>query len=411
VLDEEIPFPPNSGKRVRTWNLLRRLASRHRVSLLCYGHADDSSVEALRKAGITTHIVQPKANATGWRLYLQLFLNLFSCLPFSVTKHYSSEFRKRLDALLAQQSWDFLQCEWTPYARFVARGCRIPVLISTHNVESQIWERRKRNASTLVARVFFWTQEVKMRRFERHALLDASRVTAVTADDVETLRSWGVKNLALIPNGVDLRSFAPAPEMERKDEILFLGSLDWHPNVDALLYFAKQTLPLLRARNPQVMLRIVGRKPAESLKRALSGVANIDFIGDVERVLPYLHRATVVVVPLRIGGGSRIKILEALAAGKAVVSTSIGAEGLDVTPGEHLFIADSPSDFAQCVNELLASKKLRDRIGEQGRKLVTDRYGWDGIAAELETVWFRTAAAQANAKPSYFVEQKAHAIP
>ena len=188
VLDEEIPFPANSGKRIRTWNLLRRLAARHCVSLLCYGHADNSGVEALRQAGIKAHLVRPKVNPAGWRLYLLLFLNLFSRLPFSVTKHSSSEFRQRLRALLAQESWDLVQCEWTPYAHFVARGCRVPVLISTHNVESQIWERRKRNAGNLIAKAFFWTQEQKMRRFERRALLHASGVTAVTAGDEQLHR-------------------------------------------------------------------------------------------------------------------------------------------------------------------------------------------------------------------------------
>ena len=411
VLDEEIPYPPNSGKRIRTWNLLRRLAQRHSVSLLCYGQPDDPAAEALREAGIRTHLVEPKANPPGWRLYLRLFLNLFSIEPFSVTKHYSRHFSNKLRGLLAQESWDLIQCEWTPYARFVSTGCHVPVLISAHNVESQIWERRRRNVRNPIAKVFFWTQERKMRRFEQRAMRRAAGVTAVTTSDAETMRGWGLEDLTLVPNGVDLKSFTPTPEAERDGEILAMASLDWYPNVDALHYFIQEILPLLSVRVPHIRLRIVGRKPSESLREQLSAVPGIDFTGEVENVTPYLGRAAVFVVPLRIGGGSRIKILEALAAGKAVVSTSIGAEGLNVTPGKHLLIADSPSDFARRVDELLGSKELRRQLGEEGRKLVSDFYGWDGIADQMESAWFRTSLSHASAAPVCSTQKEVHATP
>jgi polysaccharide biosynthesis protein PslH len=410
VLDEEIPYPPNSGKRIRTWNLLQRLAKRHSISLLCYGEAGDPAVEAARRAGIRTHLVKPKANPTGWQLYLGLFLNLFSTRPFSVTKHYSRRFHRKFRALLAQESWDLVQCEWTPYARFISRGCRTPVLIATHNVESQIWERRGQNARDPISKAFFWTQERKMRWFEARALLRASSVAAVTRGDVETMRDWGVENVTPVPNGVDLESSIPAPEAERDGEILAMASLDWYPNVDALHYFVREILPLLSVGGSEIRLRIVGRRPSESLKQQLSSNPAVDFTGEVGDVTPYLAQAAVFVVPLRIGGGSRIKILEALAAGKAVVSTSIGAEGLDVIHGKHLLIADSPSEFARCVDKLLASKELRRQLGEEGRKLVTDFYGWDGIAAQLEAAWLRTSLHHASAAPVCSTQKEVHAI-
>jgi glycosyltransferase involved in cell wall biosynthesis len=254
-------------------------------------------------------------------------------------------------------------------------------------------------------------QEWKMRRFERRALLQASEVTAVTTGDVETMRSWGVENVTPIYNGVDLKSYTPAPGAEQEGEILALATLDWYPNVDALDYFTKAIFPLVRVRRPRVKLRIVGRKPSESLKRRFSSIPAVDFIGEVEDIGPYLAQAAVLVVPLRIGGGSRIKILEALAAGKAVVSTSIGAEGLEVRSGKHLLIADRPSEFARCVEELLASKDARARLGEEGRKLVNDRYGWDGIAARLESVWYQMSMKETRAETVCSTQQEVHAIP
>jgi glycosyltransferase involved in cell wall biosynthesis len=386
VLDEEIPYPPNAGKRIRTWNLLQRLARRHAVSLLCYGNHNDSAA-AIQEAGIKLYLIEPQVAIEGWRLYISLFANLFSRYPFSVAKHYSLRFQAKLEELLEHDSWDLIQCEWTPYARFVTPTCPVPVLVATHNIESQIWARRAQHTRNPIAKAFFRTQEWKMRRFEKHALLHASAVTAVTTPDVDTAQQWGVRAVSLIPNGVDLEAYSPAAGAEHENEILILASLDWHPNIDALNHFIEDIFPLVRTRQSKARLRIVGRKPSETLRKRFSGIADIDFVGEVEDVRCHLDHAAVVAVPLRIGGGSRIKILEALAAGKAVVSTSIGAEGLDVVSGQHLIVADSPSEFAESVVKLLASTDARHRLGAQGRALVNERYGWDGIAKQLESAW------------------------
>jgi polysaccharide biosynthesis protein PslH len=388
VFDEEVPFPPNSGKRIRTWNLLRRMASRHSVSFLCYGDASDKAAEAVEKAGIRLHLVPPKRRLEGWQLYGCLFFNLFSIYPFSVSKHYSFRFERKLRELLEATSWDLIHCEWSPYARFLPSDCPIPVLISTHNVESQILARRASHSRNPIAKLFFTVQEIKMRWCERRFLDRASVTTAVSIGDASSIRSWGVRTVRVVPNGIEVESYLPAPEVEVENEILILASLDWHANVDALEYFIQDVFPLVRERRPGALLRVVGRNPSESLRKSLSGTPGVDWIGEVEDVRIYLDRASVVVVPLRIGGGSRIKILEALAAGKAVVSTTVGAEGLEVVPGVHLRIADSPSEFALGIDELLQSKESRRKLGDAGRRLVEERYGWDQISRDLESVWY-----------------------
>jgi len=390
VLDEEIPDPPNAGKRIRTWNILRRLALRHDVSLLCYGEAS-AAAAAIEAAGIHLRTVPPPPNLAGWRLYAALLRNLLSPHPFSVAKHYSERFQKEFNALLEEEAWDAIHCEWTPYARFLPPRLSVPVVIATHNVESQIWARRASHTANPIAKFFFRTQEWKMRWFERRVLRRAAVATAVTPADVETIRNWGVDCVRLVPNGVDAESLASAPGAEREDEILFLASLDWFPNVDALDYFTRDIFPLVREARANATLRIVGRRPADSLQQRMAGIAGVEFVGEVEDVRPSLERAGVVAVPLRIGGGSRLKILEALAAGKAVVSTSVGAEGLDLEPGTHLLIGDSPREFARCICRLSSSPAERRRLGENGRGLVTERYGWDGIAQRMESVWLEAA--------------------
>ncbi len=399
VLDEEIPFPPDSGKRIRTWNLLKRLAKNHTVHLLCYGRPEDASCAALRSEGVVLHLVEAPRTLKGFALYIRLLANLFSRYPFSVTKHYSPRFQKTLDDLLRSENWDLVQCEWTPYAKFVSK-VNVATLIASHNVESQIWQRRAENSDGFIKRVFFRLQEWKMAWFERRCLRQAGAVTAVTEADAQMMKSWGVERVTVVPNGVDLEFYDLAPERENKNEILSIASLDWFPNADAIDYFTREILPLIHVRRPDAILRVVGRRPPEWLKRKLSELPGVEFVGEVDDVRPHLARATVVVVPLRIGGGSRLKILEALAARKAVVSTSIGAEGLELESGKHLLTADSPHEFARRITELLESPLERRELGEKGRKLVTQCFGWDGIARGLEAVWLRTAQLRADSSPS-----------
>jgi glycosyltransferase involved in cell wall biosynthesis len=386
VLDEEIPYPPDSGKRIRTWNLLKRLAQNHRVHLLCYGRAEDPSCAALASAGVVLHLVEPAKPLAGFALYRRLFANLFSPYPFSVVKHYSRRFQKTLDGLVKGEDWDVVQCEWTPYARFLVRVA-VPTLITSHNVESQIWRRRAERSAGIVERIFFRMQEWKMAWFERRALGRAKAVTAVTEADAATMRGWGVQQVTVVPNGVDPEFYSSAIEPESANEILSVASLDWFPNAQAVDYFTREILPSLRALKPELVFKVVGRRAPDWLQEKLRKLPGVDFVGEVDDVRPHLDRAAVVVVPLRIGGGSRLKILEALAAGKAVVSTSIGAEGLDLEPGRHLLVADSPQEFVERVVELLDSPAERRRLGDNGKKLAGERYGWDGIAKGLEHVW------------------------
>lgn len=392
VIDEDFPFPPDAGKRIRTWNLLRRLAARHNVTLLCYGVANSPAIPALQSAGLNVHVVpSPVWAQAGWRLYLGLFLNLFSPHPFSVDKHYSQQFQSALDELLKNQPWDLLQCEWTPYMRFVSPTVQIPTLVATHNVECQIWERRAEHAGNPLAAMFFRDQARKMRRFEIDSIRRADAITAVTEVDAETMRQWGARDVTVIPNGADLESYSAAPEKEQSNQILSVSSLDWFPNQDALEYFAAEILPEIRCDNREALLSIVGRRPPEAFKEKLRTIPGVKFYGEVEDVRPYLDSAAVVVVPLRIGGGSRLKILEALAAGKAVVSTTIGAEGLELTPGKDLLIADDPREFAAYVLKLLKDPAKRRQLGECGRQTVIAKYDWKEIAQRLEEVWRRVS--------------------
>lgn len=389
AIDEEIPCPPDTGKRIRTWNLLRRLAPRHRISLLCYGERDERAISAIQSAGIDVHLVDSIANHRGWQLHARLFANLFSPYPYSVSKHYTRRFQRQLNLLLQNEPFDLLHCEWTPYARFLEAADRIRTLVSAHGVESQIWFRRARHSNTVPERIFFALQALKMRRFEQRALRRANWVTTVSPLDAETIRAWGAASISLVENGVDPDEFRPATEPGNPSDLLFVGSLDWFANQDGVLYLLEQIWPLIRSQQPQARLRIIGRRPPAQLEKRIGYSPSVELIGEVSDVRPFFSRAAVVVVPLRIGGGTRIKILEALSMGKAVVSTSVGAEGLAVVDGVHLLLADSPQEFARRAIDLLNFPEERRRLGENGRKLAVQRYSWNHLADRLELAWYR----------------------
>lgn len=387
VVDEEAPFPPNTGKRIRTWNLLKRVASRHDITLLCYGGEQGRELDPIRQAGITLRLVQPLPELTGPELYVRLLGNVFSPYPYSVKKHYTPRFQKAVDELLSTDGFDLLHCEWTPYVRYSTARMKVASVLATHNIESQIWERRAEHASSALARIFFKMQARKMAAFERRHFPRMSAVTAVSPEDARQSTAWSGRECALVENGVDLDQFQPAGSGQ-PSELLFLGSLDWFPNRDAVQYMIEEILPVIRSAQPDVILRIVGRRPPADFIRKFEEVEGVRILGEVEDVRPHLERAGIVVVPLRIGGGSRIKILESLAMGKAVISTRVGAEGLAVEHGRDICLADTPKEFAQCVQQL-SSDGERVRLGRNGRTLVEQRYSWDDCANALETAWYR----------------------
>lgn len=393
VLDEALPYPPDSGKRLRTWNLLRQLAPRHDITLLAHGDGDArreaEARQALQAAGLTVRTVAALPDPRGTALYAGLLRNCASPWPYSVAKHHTHRFGQAVRTELANTVYDAVQVEWTPYASYLLRsspsGAVPAFLIASHNIEAQIWERRAQVAGPASAWYFRW-QAAKMRRFETRAFAAAQCVTGVSELDAATAHQLGARRVGLVANGVDLGYFQPQPgEPPASQEIVFVGALDWFPNQDAVEFFAGQVMPLIHAVMPEARFRVVGRRPPAAWPARLG--PGVDLVGEVADVRPELHRAAVAVAPLRIGGGSRIKILEALAMEKAVVATTVGAEGLNLEPGTHLQLADSTDALAARVLELLRAPRAAREMGRRGAAMVRTRYGWEQSARALEQAW------------------------
>lgn len=387
VLDEEFPWPLNTGKRIRSYHLHRGLAQRHDLTYLAFGRGESEGFAELAEQNMNPVPVEvdlpPKA---GVGFYFRVLKNLFSAYPFSVDNHFQPEFQQALDKLLRQQRYDLVLCEWTPYARYVLERENLQRVISAHNIEAQIWVRYAAAQSSRIRRAYLASQAVKMERFERQVFGTVEAATAVSESDAETIRGYNHRlQVEVIDNGVDLEFFRPVEDTgsSPNPSLVFTGSMDWRPNQDAAVFFVRRILPLLRERHPNITFTIVGRNPSVSV-RELERAEGVSVTGTVDDVRPYIGRASVYIVPLRVGGGSRLKILEALAMRKPVISTSVGAEGLELNPGEHLLVADEPEAWVEAVDTILRDREKAKALGQSGRRLVEQRYGWPALVNKLD---------------------------
>jgi len=385
VLDEEFPFPLNTGKRIRSFNLTKRIAQRHELHYLAYATGNSEAFKELERAGIypiaVSHHVPPKS---GVLFYFRLLMNLFSKYPYIVTSHYSKIFQKHLEDALDRIRPDLIICEWSPYAIFGKNITDTKIIIVAHNVESRIWERYYENEPHPIKKWYIKKQMQKVARFEHAVFNWADGATAVSAIETQEIQSYNpLLNVETVENGVDLQYFVPDYNRRVGKELIFVGSMNWRPNQDAIKYFVEDIFPLVLEKDNDIIANFVGQNPPPFIEK-LNDIPGIKIVGRVDDVRPYVHNGAVYIVPLRIGGGTRLKIIEALAMGKAVVSTRVGAEGLNVTDGQDIMLADTPEEFADKIMVLMHDAQLRNKLGAAGRKLVESFYGWDMLADKLE---------------------------
>jgi sugar transferase (PEP-CTERM/EpsH1 system associated) len=394
VLSPFVPYPPEDGGRIRIFEIVRRLSERHDVTVLALVDRRPeafAAVERLRTAGIDIHPVRqgPQSKLLvplrAWRIGRSLYLQ----------KHVSPEFARTLDAYLTLERFDIVQCEFSYMGMYAPEGAHVGRprwMLDAHNVEFRLNQTLAQTTSGLSGFAYrrYAAREGRLRRVEEvEACRRADRVVAVSTSDREILRTAipGLR-VDVVPNGVDLDHFVPsnAPESGRRPSALFVGKMDYRPNVDAVCWFCREVLPLVKRRVPGFTFTICGGHPSRSVLE-LAQVEGVRVTGHVPDTRVYLDDAAVSVVPLRAGSGTRLKMLEAMAMGRPVVSTPIGAEGLDVVSGEHFAEAVSPREFASSVVALLENSDERDRLGRAGRRLVEASYGWPAVVSRLEGVY------------------------
>jgi glycosyltransferase involved in cell wall biosynthesis len=392
IVDGDISYPATSGKRLRTLNLMLRLAQRHDITYIGRGAGNSDDARQARTYlgdhGIRVILVDhPVPKKSGTSFFLRLAANAFSPLPYSVASHASAAMRRAVTSHAAQHTVDLWQFEWAPYMSSLPPSINGARLIIAHNVDTLIWQRYYETARGMLRRAYLKRQWQRFQRFEQRAFVQADRVVAVSPDDARLIREhFGMSDVDVVENGVDTGYFQDRRERRDRHNILFLGALDWRPNLDATGLLLHKILPAVRAAEPEAKLLIVGRNPPSSLRQQVAGMANVELHADVPDVRPFLANCGVLTVPLRIGGGSRLKILEALASGLPVVSSRVGAEGLELKAGEH-FIHAEEDEMAEALVQAIRQPERGLTLAANGRQVVLERYDWDGLADKLEESW------------------------
>jgi glycosyltransferase involved in cell wall biosynthesis len=267
----------------------------------------------------------------------------------------------------------------------VPRALHAPTVLFQHNVEAMIWRRHYEVQQNPAKKLYLRGQWRKTAAYERDACRRFDHVVAVSREDADVMRrEYGAREVSDVPTGVDTEFFRPSGAVARVPRsLVFTGSMDWLPNEDAIRYFTKEIMPRVRESVPDVTLTVVGRDPFPGLLELARRDPSVVVTGRVEDVRPYMERADAYVVPIRVGGGTRLKIYEAMSMGKAVVSTTVGAEGLPVRDGRELLLADTPEDFARAVVRVLTDETLARDLGERAAATVRERFGWGRVAEQF----------------------------
>ena len=397
VVAPRLPYPPTWGLATRGYQLSRLLARRHEVTMVCFanrGAEQEAREFEPELTALHTVPLRPLSGGGSSRRVAQLRA-LGSPTPFLAATERTPTLQAAIDGLVGTQQFDSIHLE--SLAMFGLRFPRdIPIVLGEHNIEYELLQRLSVGEHSAARRAYNRIEFEKLRRFEHRAWRTVAGVAITSEREVRIVRSVAPHTPAAnVPNGVDTEYFAPAPTPPEPDSLVFTGLLSYRPNIDAVQHLVNDIFPLVRRERPSCTLTIVGGGGDDLAHLAGPGIR---FTGYVPDLRPEIARASVAVVPIRMGSGTRLKVVEALAMAKPMVSTTIGCEGIDVHDEEHLLIGDSPAAFATQVLRLLDDPDAAQRMGERGAALARSEYSWSGAADVLEALHLRVTDKQ-TARP------------
>jgi glycosyltransferase involved in cell wall biosynthesis len=383
-LSQRFLFPSDTGGKIRTGNILRELNKKVELTIISNVESpkDDPYLHQMSEL-CTRFIPVPWKEMKRYSLafYFKLAIQSLSKYPISVLNDYSKTLETALKKELSSTQYDLVVCDFLQSTLNFKDVKNIPRLLFQHNVEAQITQRHLGKSGNFMEKLFWGLQHKRMLQHEGKMCREFEGTIAVSEEDKILMEAWyDARRVYTIPTGVDVDFFSPVVAPEIKKQLVFTGSMDWLPNNDAMAWFLDEIFPGIQEREPGTSLIIVGRRPTPGIEKLASGREDITVTGWVDDTRPYISKSAVYIVPIRIGGGTRMKIYEALSMGKALVSTTVGAEGLPLQSGEHILRADSAEDFRDSVVTLLRDPTLRDRMGNTARGYVCEHYRWEKVA-------------------------------
>lgn len=382
------PLPLESGGKIKSYHTLKALASRHDVHLLAFTRGDDDPEHLSQLqdicSGITLVPLRHGRMQQAWRL----LSGAVSGSTFIISRDFRTQMQREYYSLLTSFQPDVVHIDHLQMAQFVDFRAAHRSILDNHNVEHEIIRRISQTSASRAMRTCAHFEWSKLRRYELDICRQCDLVLAVSATDAATLHALdpNLRNIIPVPIGVDTEYFQPVERDEQSKKLLSIGTMYWPPNVDSMLYFVHDIFPLIREREPLCTLTIAGQKP-EARIRALAADPGVKVTGYVEDERVIARQCGAFIVPLRSGSGVRVKILNAMAMGLPIISTSVGAEGLNVCPGKHLLIADDPASFAQAVLSIINNPVFASELGRNARNLACSECSWEKTGELLLTLY------------------------
>jgi len=391
IISPYLPYPLDDGDKIRLFNLIRRIAYKYEVSIVSFVRSlqEEQFIPELKKYCSQVEIVLMKERSKLAKLHA-LIQCLVSGDPLESKFAFDYEMKEKIRRLVARHHFDIIQIEHTfmaPYIKVIPNAYNAKKIIAIYNIGFIQFYRMFRIERALYTKIRYFINWTMMKKWEVKFLENFDKCITVSFQDKQILNSENQKlDVSVIQNGVDVNKYRPLPVNSGTKNILFIGFMDYVANHDAALYFYHEIFPIIKKQIPHSKFFIVGKNPKQGIKE-LTKDKDVIVTGYVNDVRSYYQDCDISVVPLRAGGGTRLKILEAMAFGRPVISTSIGCEGLDVVNGHHLLIADDAQQFAEKTLRLLSDRKLYKRIVREARQLIASKYDWDAIAEQLLIVY------------------------
>lgn len=394
-LSQIVPYPPHGGVLQRGYNLVREIGKYNETHLLAFVHPDilatPEQIEASRAelerhcASVQYFPLWPKRSSL--HKLAAFGAGFVYPRPFSVLAHRSAAYADAIRRLVRARSVDLLHVDTIGLAPYRRLAMHLPSVLTHHNIESQLMARRAEVETAALHRLYVSLQARRLRAYEaaQSPLFDMN--VMMSSNDAAELHAIApAAATAIVPNGVDTGYFTAATEGHDK-ACIYTGGMNMYANKDAVLYFLRDIWPAVREVHPDAKFYAIGQDPPRELQEYAQRDPSVVVTGYVDDVRPYVRKAAIYVVPLRVGGGTRLKVLDALAQGKAIVSTSLGCEGISVTDGTDIVIEDAPARFAAQVCALFDDADARKRLGAAARQLAESAYGWPAIGRELQQVY------------------------
>lgn len=393
-ISPRIPFPLDTGAKIEIFNSIKLMASAHEITLLVFEEKDnknESLISPLKELCKRIEIVPRNVSS-----FLP-FKNLFNNTPLAIAKYQSEEMKNKITQMLNENHFDLVRIDHLHLAQYGIYFRNIPKILRMHNVESQFMKRYAQYQTNPLVKFYALLEANRLEMYIKKIWSKFDCFLMVSQEDEKEFKKIAPQaNTKVIPIGVDTEYFRLTLSNLNSKQLMFCGSLEWQPNLDAVKFFIKEIFPLVRKEEPETKFLVIGKLPAATKIKQLNNTPGIILKGYVDDVRPYAAESAVFVVPLRIGSGIRVKILETMAQGIPIVSTSLGCEGLEVNHGEHLLIADKPEEFCQHIITLLRNPTLAQTLVRNARKLIEEKYSLKVIKSQLEQIYREVTSKTIN---------------